>query len=173
MLELIKTRTEERTQNLGLDGIKKDESRQKVKGNNEVTVEENSSSLYEVDPEFEAIVMQAQGFGDLHKEKPSLKTMLGDLEQDLISKALGGVAAASEQIYSGHLVRTPGELEVTTKAGAFQREIGIPPIQFLTYMFIPLSVGMFPHLFQHWLTAKSAKSFRLTVIAHPICIMVV
>ena len=44
---------------------------------------------------------------------------------------------------------------------------------FLTYLFIPLSVGMFPHLFQHWLTARSAKSFRLTVIAHPICIMVV
>ena len=98
---------------------------------------------------------------------------MGVLAFYLISKALGGVAAASEQIYPGHLVRTPGELEVTTKDGAFQREIGIPPIQFLTYMFIPLSVGMFPHLFQHWLTAKNAKSFRLTVIAHPICIMVV
>ena len=32
---------------------------------------------------------------------------------------------------------------------------------------------MFPHLFQHWLTAKSAKAFRLTVIAHPLCIMIV
>jgi SSS family solute:Na+ symporter len=32
---------------------------------------------------------------------------------------------------------------------------------------------MFPHLFQHWLTARSAKSFRLTVIAHPVLIMVV
>ncbi len=44
---------------------------------------------------------------------------------------------------------------------------------FLTYMFIPLSVAMFPHLFQHWLTAKSAKSFRLAVVAHPIMIMIV
>ena len=32
---------------------------------------------------------------------------------------------------------------------------------------------MFPHLFQHWLTAKSAKSFKLTVVAHPICIAIV
>jgi SSS family solute:Na+ symporter len=32
---------------------------------------------------------------------------------------------------------------------------------------------MFPHLFQHWLTARSAKSFRLSLIAHPICIMIV
>jgi SSS family solute:Na+ symporter len=44
---------------------------------------------------------------------------------------------------------------------------------FLTYLFVPLSVGMFPHLFQHWLTAKSAKSFRLSVIVHPILIMIV
>lgn len=50
---------------------------------------------------------------------------------------------------------------------------GIPPLAFFTYMFIPLSVGMFPHLFQHWLTAKSAKSFRLPVVAHPIMIMIV
>ena len=55
----------------------------------------------------------------------------------------------------------------------FERELGIPFITFVTYLFIPLSVGMFPHLFQHWLTARSAKSFRLTVIAHPLCIMVV
>jgi solute:Na+ symporter, SSS family len=32
---------------------------------------------------------------------------------------------------------------------------------------------MFPHLFQHWLTAKSAETFRLTVVAHPVCIMIV
>ncbi len=44
---------------------------------------------------------------------------------------------------------------------------------FLTYMFIPLSVGMFPHLFQHWLTAKKASNFKLTVVAHPIFIFIV
>jgi SSS family solute:Na+ symporter len=32
---------------------------------------------------------------------------------------------------------------------------------------------MFPHVFQHWLTARDAKSFRLTVVAHPLCIMIV
>ena len=50
---------------------------------------------------------------------------------------------------------------------------GITPLHFLSYMFIPLSAGMFPHLFQHWLTAKSAKTFRLAVIAHPLLIMIV
>ena len=53
------------------------------------------------------------------------------------------------------------------------RPRGITQLHFLSYMFIPLSVGMFPHLFQHWLTAKSAKSFRLAVIAHPALIMLV
>ena len=43
----------------------------------------------------------------------------------------------------------------------------------ITYLFIPLSIGMFPHVFQHWLTAKSAKTFRLAIVVHPICIAVV
>jgi SSS family solute:Na+ symporter len=55
----------------------------------------------------------------------------------------------------------------------FERELGIPPLMFMTYMFIPLSVGMFPHLFQHWLTARSAQSFKLTLVAHPLFIMIV
>ena len=84
-----------------------------------------------------------------------------------------------------HFSRTPVEVEFKKKNPSyakdpsqpklipFQRELGIPFLTFVTYLFIPLSVGMFPHLFQHWLTAKSAKAFRLTVIAHPLCIMVV
>ncbi len=50
---------------------------------------------------------------------------------------------------------------------------GVTQLAFLTYLFIPLSVGMFPHLFQHWLTAKSAKAFRLSVVAHPLLIFAV
>ena len=45
--------------------------------------------------------------------------------------------------------------------------------KFFTYLLIPLSVGMFPHLFQHWLTAKSAASFKLPVVMHPLFIMIV
>jgi len=46
-------------------------------------------------------------------------------------------------------------------------------LKFFTYMLVPLSVGMFPHLFQHWLTARSANTFKLAVVAHPIFIMIV
>ncbi|MAE63718.1 MAG: sodium:proline symporter [Phycisphaeraceae bacterium] len=78
----------------------------------------------------------------------------------LIANALGGMQAASEAV----VAKAPSRLA---------REGLIGRWQFFTYLFVPLSVGMFPHLFQHWLTARSARSFRLTVIAHPICIMVV
>lgn len=44
---------------------------------------------------------------------------------------------------------------------------------FFTYLLIPLSAGMFPHLFQHWLTAKNAESFKLPIVVHPIFILIV
>lgn len=72
-----------------------------------------------------------------------------------------------------------GGLEAATKAVAenspehLGRSGMIGKAQFLSYMLVPLSVGMFPHLFQHWLTARSAKSFRLSIVAHPIFIMIV
>ena len=72
---------------------------------------------------------------------------------------------------------TTVELEnVNKKTGevrTFTREYGMSTWMFMTYLFIPLSVGMFPHLFQHWLTAKSARAFKLTVLAHPLCILIV
>ncbi len=99
--------------------------------------------------------------------------VMGVLAVYLISQKLGGISAAIAKANPGHLVRDLSEVTVNGKEGAFQRTVGVRPLTFLTYMFIPLSVGMFPHLFQHWLTAKSAKTFKLTVIAHPIFIMIV
>ncbi|MFN0135996.1 MAG: sodium:solute symporter [Phycisphaerae bacterium] len=46
-------------------------------------------------------------------------------------------------------------------------------LEFLSYGFIPLSVAMFPHLFQLWLTARSANAFRLTVTLHPLLVMLI
>ena len=74
-----------------------------------------------------------------------------------------------EEVEISHKAKHPKTKELIDKT----RKVGVPWLMFLTYMFIPLSVGMFPHLFQHWLTAKSAKAFKLTLIAHPLCIMVV
>ena len=77
----------------------------------------------------------------------------------LIADRLGGLQAASEKVREVspfHLGRE-----------------GIGKLQFVSYMLVPLSVGMFPHVFQHWLTARSAKTFKLSIVCHPIFIAIV
>jgi SSS family solute:Na+ symporter len=49
----------------------------------------------------------------------------------------------------------------------------ITPLQLLSYTCIPLSVGMFPHMFLHWLTAKRADTFRKMLVFYPLCIAIV
>ncbi len=80
----------------------------------------------------------------------------------MIATRLGGPAEASRMVLGS---------AAAERATRGEGQIGYA--QFLTYCFIPLSVGMFPHLFQHWLTARSAKTFRLTVVAHPVFIAIV
>lgn len=94
---------------------------------------------------------------------------LGVVTFYVIAMKLGGkdsflesLQAASASIPKEKLIR-----------GAVGDHHGISKLKFFTYMLVPLSVGMFPHLFQHWLTAKSAESFKLPVVAHPIFIMIV
>ena len=78
----------------------------------------------------------------------------------VISTKLGGFSAATQQV----LAMRPERLA---------RGAAISQMDFFTYWLIPLSIGMFPHVFQHWLTARSAKAFRLTVVAHPLFILIV
>ena len=49
----------------------------------------------------------------------------------------------------------------------------VAPLKMLTYACIPLSVGMFPHIFMHWLTARSQDSFRLPLVGYPLCVAIV
>ena len=54
--------------------------------------------------------------------------------------------------------------------------IGKTRYQFLkivSYLFVPLSVGVFPHIFSHWLAARSARTFRAPIVLYPICITLV
>jgi SSS family solute:Na+ symporter len=73
----------------------------------------------------------------------------------VIVNKLGGLEVAMSRIAASHpdmLIR--GE--------------HIKPLKLLTYTCIPLSVGMFPHMFVHWLTARSASSFRPTLAFYPV-----
>jgi solute:Na+ symporter, SSS family len=80
----------------------------------------------------------------------------------MISKNLGGLKEATAAVAASEF-----------GAERLGREGMMGKLQFFSYCFVPLSVGMFPHLFQHWLTARSAQSFKLTVVAFPLFIMIV
>ena len=74
---------------------------------------------------------------------------------------------------------------ITNRMGGFSNAISkvntdllmqsehIKPLELLTYLCIPLCVGMFPHIFSHFLTAKDVGTFRYAVILYPLCIAVV
>ena len=47
----------------------------------------------------------------------------------------------------------------------------VSQVTFAAYAFIPISMGMFPHIFQHWLTARSARAFRVSLVGYPICMV--
>jgi SSS family solute:Na+ symporter len=80
-----------------------------------------------------------------------IATNIGDTDNFLDSLRRASGAVSEEKLTRGH----------------------IPKMMFFTYMLIPFSVGMFPHLFQHWLTAKSAETFKVPVVLHPLFIMIV
>jgi solute:Na+ symporter, SSS family len=92
--------------------------------------------------------------------------------QTLLLLFLGGIAAWA-------VVHQLGGLEVAmtrlaaTKPDLLVRGSRIRPLQLLTYTLIPLSAGMFPHIFIQWLTAKNARAFRLPVAVYPLCITIV
>lgn len=104
-----------------------------------------------------------------------------ELRVNEVPRVIGKYEGDPAEVAGKHplLSRTPIDVQLSAPAPGgegtveFHRQYGIGKWMFLTYLFIPLSAGMFPHLFQHWLTARSARAFRLTLVAHPLCILIV
>jgi len=86
--------------------------------------------------------------------------ILGGITFFVIVDKMGGLSQAMEAVRDAH-----PELLI--------RGDHIKPISVLTYTFIPLSVGMFPHVFTHWLTARSMRTFRYPLMFYPICMTIV
>ena len=92
--------------------------------------------------------------------------------QTLVFMLLGAVAC-------WWIVRELGGLQpALARVGEQRPELlvrgdAIRPLELLSYTLIPLSVGMFPHIFMHWLTARRARTFRLSMVAYPVCVAVV
>ncbi|NKB65805.1 MAG: sodium:solute symporter family protein [Candidatus Latescibacteria bacterium] len=83
--------------------------------------------------------------------------ILGGVAFVTIIGQLGGLEQALDRVAQSH-----PELLV--------RGDKINSLKWLTYTCIPLSVGMFPHIFMHWLTAQSARTFRWPIVLYPLCI---
>jgi len=81
---------------------------------------------------------------------------MGVLAFAVITREIGGLSGAMAQLAASHPT-------LLAREGHFQ------PLHVLTFMFIPLSAGMFPHLFMHWLSARSAASFRAPLVWYPLC----
>ncbi len=89
--------------------------------------------------------------------------VLGVLTFVTIANALGG---------TGNFIENMRRATQAVSDVQLSRE-KIPKSVYFSFLLIPLSVGMFPHIFQHWLTARSAKAFKLPIVMHPIFIMIV
>jgi SSS family solute:Na+ symporter len=73
----------------------------------------------------------------------------------------------------GEAIRVVADHPRPEVRGLLQREGNIGQLEFLSFTLIPLSVGTFPHMWIHLLTARTVKTFRLTLVAYPICIALV
>jgi len=93
----------------------------------------------------------------------SVFMILGLVTFFVIARALGGTSNLLHNLQ--HATQAVPEVKLT-------REL-IPKPVFFSFLLIPLSVGMFPHVFQHWLTARSAAAFKLPIVLHPIFILLV
>jgi len=89
--------------------------------------------------------------------------LLGVVTFFVVANALGGTGDVLENMRRAS--QSVSEANLTRAK--------IPQPIFFSFLFIPLSVGMFPHVFQHWLTARSARTFKLPIIVHPIFILIV
>jgi len=85
---------------------------------------------------------------------------LGAVTMIVVLRSFGGLGAALDLVAE----RRPELL---------RESAGFRPLQLLSYTFIPLCVGMFPHIFGQWLSARSVAAFRVPVIFYPLCVVLV
>lgn len=92
--------------------------------------------------------------------------------QTLVFMALGAVTFAIVTSRMGGLQGILAGL-AEARPDLLARDRHFPPLYWLTYTLIPASAAMFPHLFMHWLSARRVRTFKLTIVAYPVCIAIV
>jgi solute:Na+ symporter, SSS family len=88
---------------------------------------------------------------------------LGMITFFILVKGIGGKEGFLESLQAASNAVSPEKLS---------RE-KMPHNQYFAFLLVPFSIWMFPHIFQHWLTARNANAFKLSIIVHPIFVMIV
>ncbi|MGZ0169688.1 MAG: sodium:solute symporter family protein [Planctomycetales bacterium] len=88
---------------------------------------------------------------------------LGVIMFFVLVKGIGGKDGFLESLQAASSAVVPGKLS---------RE-SMPHSLYFAFLLIPFSIGMFPHIFQHWLTARDANAFKLPIVVHPLFVMIV
>lgn len=89
--------------------------------------------------------------------------------QTVVFLVLGAVTAGVVTAKSGGL----GALASRVDPALLVHGDRVPPLELITYLLIPLSVGAFPHIFTHWQSARSPETFKLPIVAYPLCVAAV
>ncbi len=86
--------------------------------------------------------------------------VLGALTFIVVVNSMGGLGEAMGRLQTEHpeMLMLGGQISFA---------------KLLSYTLIPLSAGMFPHIFMHWLAARRASTFRRSIVLYPVCVAVV
>lgn len=88
---------------------------------------------------------------------------LGVITFFVLVKGIGGKEGFLESLQTASSAVAPSKLS---------RE-AMPHRIYFAFLLVPFSIGMFPHIFQHWLTARDANAFKLPIVVHPLFVMIV
>ncbi len=136
-----------------------------------------------------AFIIIARGFGGFTATVERMEKTLAVVDGPRQSPAGAATVARATEQSVGAAIRSqsdgasksaPATRPATPPATPSPRPDGelltrarIPFGYYFSYMFIPLSSIMFPHIAIFCLTAKRMSSFRKTVILYPLCIMAI
>ncbi len=108
--------------------------------------------------------------------------VFGSIAFIIIARGMGGIGSTAQQMAATldappnlPVDATPAQFETAQRLsdGALLTRHRIGFWYYVSYMFIPLSSIMFPHIAIFCLTAKKLASFKRTVILYPLCIMAI
>jgi SSS family solute:Na+ symporter len=136
--------------------------------NGQTIMEQKHWVSYEVGGAIVAIVVMSyvffggmRGTAWVNAFQTTMFLCFGSIAFYLIARSVGGF----DQVMA--------RLGMNPKTAALLTRQKIPQAEFFSYMFIPLSSIMFPHIAIMCMTAKKVTAFKKTVVFYPICILAI